>query len=91
MTDRARTTGSATTTTASAAGNRRRSPWAVFVRRLVQEKPLGLVGAVIIALFVLVSVFADILAPDPEQRQGRNPEPAGALRPASVGNRSHRA
>ena len=69
MTDRARTTGSATTTTASAAGNRRRSPWAVFVRRLVREKPLGLVGAVIIALFVLVSVFADILAPDPEQRQ----------------------
>ena len=69
MTDRARTTGSATTTIASAAGNRRRRPWAVFVRRLVREKPLGLLGAVIIVLFVLVSVFADLLAPDPEQLQ----------------------
>ena len=31
---------------------------------------MGLLGAVIIVLFVLVSVFADLLAPDPEQRQG---------------------
>ena len=30
---------------------------------------MGLLGAVIIVLFVLVSVFADVLAPDPEQRQ----------------------
>ena len=41
----------------------------MFVRRLVREKPLGLLGAVIIVLFVLVSVFADLLAPDPEQLQ----------------------
>ena len=48
---------------------RRRGPLADFFYRLVREKPLGLVGAVIIVLFVLVSVFADVLAPDPEQRQ----------------------
>ena len=46
-----------------------RSPWTEFARRLVREKPLGLLGAVIIVLFVLVSVFADLLEPDPEQRQ----------------------
>ena len=48
---------------------RRRSPFADFLRRLVREKAMGLLGAVIIVLFVLVSVFADLLAPDPEQRQ----------------------
>ena len=48
---------------------RRRGPLADFFYRLVREKPLGLLGAVIIVLFVLVSVFADELAPDPEQRQ----------------------
>ena len=48
---------------------RRRGPLADFFYRLVREKPLGILGAVIIVLFVLVSVFADLLAPDPEQRQ----------------------
>ncbi len=48
---------------------RRRGPLADFFYRLVREKPMGLLGAVIIVLFVLVSVFADVLAPDPEQRQ----------------------
>ena len=52
-----------------AAEQRRRSLFADFSRRLVREKPLGLLGAVIIVLFVLVSVFADVLAPDPELRQ----------------------
>ena len=48
---------------------RRRGPLADFFYRLVREKPLGLLGAVTIVLFVLVSIFADVLAPDPEQRQ----------------------
>ena len=48
---------------------RRRGPLADFFYRLVREKPLGLLGAVIIVVFVLVSVFANVLAPDPEQRQ----------------------
>ena len=47
----------------------RRGPVADFFYRLVREKPLGLLGAVIIVVFVLVSIFADQLAPDPEQRQ----------------------
>ena len=50
-------------------GRPRRGPVADFFYRLVREKPLGLLGAVIIVLFVLVSIFADQLAPDPEQRQ----------------------
>ena len=48
---------------------RRRGPLADFLYRLVREKPLGLLGAVIIVLFVLVGIFAESLAPDPEQRQ----------------------
>ena len=52
-----------------AAEQHRRGPFADFFYRLVREKPLGLLGAVIIALFVLVSVFADYLAPDPELEQ----------------------
>ena len=48
---------------------RRRGPLADFFYRLVREKPLGLLGAVIIVLFVLVGIFAEFLAPDPEQRQ----------------------
>ena len=48
---------------------RRRGPLADFLYRLVREKPLGLLGAVIIVLFVLVGIFAEFLAPDPEQRQ----------------------
>ena len=52
-----------------AAEQYRRGPVADFFYRLVREKPLGLLGAVIIVLFVLVSVFADYLAPDPELEQ----------------------
>ena len=52
-----------------AAEQHRRGPFANFFYRLVREKPLGLLGAVIITLFVLVSVFADYLAPDPELEQ----------------------
>ena len=52
-----------------AAEQQRRGPFADFFYRLLREKPLGLLGAIIIMLFVLVSVFADVLAPDPEQRQ----------------------
>ncbi len=52
-----------------AAEQRRRSLFADFFYRLLREKPLGLLGAVIITLFVLVSVFADVLAPDPELDQ----------------------
>ena len=62
MTDLARTTDLATE-------QRRRGLFVDFFHRLVREKPLGLLGAVIIALFVLVSVFADYLAPDPELEQ----------------------
>ena len=59
---------------------RRRGPVADFSYRLVREKPLGLLGAVIIVVFVLVSVFADTLAPDPEQRQ----DVSKSMRPPSA-------
>lgn len=41
----------------------RRSAVATFFRRVVKEKPLGTVGAVITALLLLVGIFADLLAP----------------------------
>lgn len=41
----------------------RGSPVAGFFRRIVKEKPLGTVGAVITALLLLVGIFADVLAP----------------------------
>jgi peptide/nickel transport system permease protein len=40
-----------------------RAPLPAFVARLVREKPLGAVAAVVLILFVLCGVFADILAP----------------------------
>ena len=52
-----------------AAEPRRRGLFANFFHRLLREKPLGLLSVVIIVLFVLVSLFADVLAPDPELRQ----------------------
>ena len=62
------------------AEQRRRGPLADFSYRLVREKPLGLLGAVIIVVFVLVSLFADTLAPDPEQRQ----DVSRSMRPPSA-------
>ena len=47
-----------------ATGERRiRSFWADLFIRLVREKPLGLVGGVIILVLLLVGVFADVIAP----------------------------
>jgi peptide/nickel transport system permease protein len=42
---------------------RMRSFWADLFVRLVREKPLGLVGGVIILVLLLVALFADVLAP----------------------------
>ncbi len=52
------------TDSASATTPRKRpSSFAVFARRLVREKPLGTVGAVITLLLLLTGIFADVLAP----------------------------
>jgi len=40
-----------------------RSMWTTLVIRLVKEKPLGTIGAVIIVVLVLTAIFADLLAP----------------------------
>ena len=42
---------------------KRRNVVADFFIRLVKEKPMGALGGVILLIFVLVSVFADLLAP----------------------------
>lgn len=42
---------------------KRRSAFAKFFRRLVKEKPLGTVGALITLLLLFVGIFADVLAP----------------------------
>ena len=41
----------------------RRSPTWHFVARLFREKPLGAAGGVIFVLFLLVGIFADLIAP----------------------------
>ncbi len=51
-----------------------------FVIRLVREKPLGTVGAVITLLLVFVSIFADFLAP-----YGMNELAGAPLSPPSIG------
>ncbi len=40
-----------------------RSPRATFLKRLVKEKPLGLIGAIIVLTLLLVGIFADFLIP----------------------------
>ena len=42
---------------------KRRSRLADFFTRLVREKPLGTIGAIIVLILILVAIFADVLAP----------------------------
>ena len=44
---------------------KRRSRLAAFLIRLVREKPLGTIGGIIVLIFILVAIFADVLAPYP--------------------------
>ena len=44
---------------------KRRSRLADFFTRLVREKPLGTIGGIIVLIFILVAIFADVLAPYP--------------------------
>jgi peptide/nickel transport system permease protein len=44
---------------------KRRSRLADFFNRLVREKPLGTISGIIILILILVSIFADALAPYP--------------------------
>ena len=59
---------------------RRRSLLADFLGRLVREKPFGLASGIVILLVVLVALFADFLAPDPELNQDvtRSLQPSSA-------------
>jgi len=50
--------------TASVAELKRRSAAADFLMRLIREKPLGTVGAVIVILLLFTGIFADFLAPE---------------------------
>ncbi len=45
-------------------GERKKHSWLVgFLIRLVKEKPLGTVGAIITLLLLLTGIFADFIAP----------------------------
>ena len=44
---------------------KRRSRLADFFNRMVREKPLGTISGIIILILILVSIFADALAPYP--------------------------
>lgn len=57
-----------------------RSPWLDGIVRLVREKPLGLVGAVIVLLMGFMGVFADVIAPYPYDQ----PHYDDSLQPASL-------
>jgi len=61
------------------AGAKRHSFLVRFLIRLVKEKPLGTVGAVITLLFLLTGIFADLLAP-----YGMNECSTDILLPASA-------
>lgn len=39
------------------------SPWADFFKRMLKEKPVGSLGALIVLLLLLVAIFADFIAP----------------------------
>ncbi len=41
----------------------KRSPFSDFIVRLVKEKPLGTIGGVIVVIFLLAGIFANVLAP----------------------------
>ena len=43
---------------------KRRGPLADFFIRLLKEKPLGIVGAIIVLILLFAGVFANVLAPD---------------------------
>ena len=49
--------------TAALTDQKRRSRLAEFFTRLVKEKPLGTVTGIIILILILVSIFADVVAP----------------------------
>jgi len=55
--------GEAVDITTGAVEAKRRSSFADFLRRLVREKPLGLIGGIIVLLMLLTGIFADFLAP----------------------------
>jgi len=42
---------------------KRRSPFVDFFMRLARQKPLGLIGGIIVLLMLLTGIFADLLAP----------------------------
>ena len=42
---------------------------AAFFVRLVREKPLGTASGIVVLLLILVSIFADVLAPYPIDEQ----------------------
>ncbi len=48
---------------------KRRGRFADFFIRLLKEKPLGMLGGVIILLLIGLSLFADALAPYPYNRR----------------------
>ena len=48
---------------ATAAEDKRRSAWADFFVNLATKKPLGLIGAIIVVVALLVGIFAGVLAP----------------------------
>ena len=51
------------TGTIGSTGIKRRSPPADFFLKLVRQKRLGTLGAVIVLVFLLSGIFADFLAP----------------------------
>lgn len=42
---------------------KRRSLWAELFTRIIKEKPLGLLGGVLVLILMVVAIFADVIAP----------------------------
>ena len=58
-----------------------------FFGRLVREQPLGTAGGVVILILVLVSIFADGLAPYRFEEIHLREPPAGPFGPVPAGHR----
>ena len=58
---------------------RRRARLVVFLTRLVKEQPLGLIGGIIVLLFLFTGIFADWIAPYGCERHSPERLPASPL------------
>lgn len=61
----------------AAAGSRRLPFWVDVLRRLVREKPLGFIGAILVVMFLVMAIAAPLIAPHGPSELGAGRRLAG--------------